>query len=265
MGAEVDVPCQAAAILGLEERHLAEEPRRRRHARDGERADDEGRSDEPAAQPGREEEQGLVRRVHDGVDDGREEPDPPADRERDEPGRGFALMMADTWNARTEDWTWVEGTALAEPLGVEGCYLRAAPGEVLIQTEFPDHPLLTGLLAEGYEGFARTALTERRQSAWPPFSRLAALRDSARDAEAALQFLSDARTLAGTDHRVRLLGPVAAAMARRAGRHHAQLLIESRERAALHRFLESWLAQIGALPSARRVRWAVDVDPMELF
>ena len=141
----------------------------------------------------------------------------------------------------------------------------ARPGEVLIQTEFPDHPLLTGLLAEGYEGFARTALTERRQSAWPPFSRLAALRDSARDAEAALQFLSDARSLAGTAHGVRLLGPVPAAMARRAGRHHAQLLIESRERAALHRFLESWLAQIGALPSARRVRWALDVDPMELF
>jgi len=51
----------------------------------------------------------------------------------DEPDRGFALMIADTWNARTEDWTWVEGTALAERLGVEGYYLRAAPGEVLIQ------------------------------------------------------------------------------------------------------------------------------------
>jgi primosomal protein N' (replication factor Y) len=139
------------------------------------------------------------------------------------------------------------------------------PGEVLIQTEFPDHPLLTGLLAEGYEGFARTALTERREAAWPPFSRLAAVRDSAHTAEAALQFLTEARTLAEQAHGVRLLGPVPAAMARRAGRHHAQLLIESADRGALHRFLETWLVQLAALPSARRVRWALDVDPMELF
>ncbi|HEY0767912.1 MAG TPA: primosomal protein N', partial [Steroidobacteraceae bacterium] len=95
----------------------------------------------------------------------------------------------------------------------------AKPGEVLIQSEFPDHPLLTNLLAEGYDGFARAALQERSQAAWPPFSRLAAMRDSAATAQAALAFLTDARKLA--HHRlrgVRLLGPVPAAMAKRAGR-----------------------------------------------
>jgi len=51
----------------------------------------------------------------------------------DEPDRSFALMLADTWNARIEDWTWVQGTALAERLGVEGYYLRAAPEDVLMQ------------------------------------------------------------------------------------------------------------------------------------
>lgn len=139
------------------------------------------------------------------------------------------------------------------------------PGEVLIQTEYPEHPLLTGLLAEGYDGFARTALDERRAASWPPFSRLAALRDSAATAEAALGFLTEARELAGRHERVRLLGPVPAAMAKRAGRYHAQLLVESPERARLHSFLDAWLAQVESLPSARRVRWALDVDPMELF
>ena len=139
------------------------------------------------------------------------------------------------------------------------------PGEVLIQTEFPDHPLLTGLLGEGYEGFARTALAERQQAAWPPFTRLAAVRDSARTAEAALQFLTDARALAGGARGIRLLGPVPAAMAKRAGRFHAQLLLESPGRGGLHQFLEAWLPRLEELPSARRVRWALDVDPMELF
>jgi primosomal protein N' (replication factor Y) len=140
------------------------------------------------------------------------------------------------------------------------------PGEVLIQTEYPEHPLLTGLLTEGYDGFARTALEERRAAAWPPFSRLAALRASGTDAEAPIAFLAAARRAAGRPAGpVRLLGPAPAAMARRAGRHHAQLLVESPERGALHRFLDHWLPAVEALPEARRVRWALDIDPIELF
>ena len=140
------------------------------------------------------------------------------------------------------------------------------PGEVLIQTEFPGHPLLLSLLSEGYDGFARTALTERQQASWPPFSRLAAVRDSAKTAEHALEFLAEARKLAGKLPRgVKLLGPVPAAMSKKAGRYHAQLLVEGADRASLHHFLQSWLPQVEQLPSVRRVRWALDVDPIELF
>jgi primosomal protein N' (replication factor Y) len=139
------------------------------------------------------------------------------------------------------------------------------PGEVLIQTEFPDHPLLRNLLAEGYDGFARSALAERAEARWPPYSRLAAVRDSAPSAAAALEFLTEARGLARPPHSVRLLGPVPAAMAKRAGRYHAQLLIESADRSSLHRFLDGWIGAVEQLPSSRRVRWALDVDPLELF
>jgi len=140
------------------------------------------------------------------------------------------------------------------------------PGEVLIQTEFPEHPLLISLLSEGYDGFARAALTERQQASWPPFSRLAAVRDSAKTAQGALEFLTEARKLAtGLPRGLRLLGPVPAAMSKRAGRYHAQLLIESTDRASLHQFLDAWLPAVEQLQSARRVRWALDVDPIELF
>jgi primosomal protein N' (replication factor Y) len=54
-------------------------------------------------------------------------------------------------------------------------------------------------------------------------------------------------------------------MAKRAGRYHAQLLIESAERARLHGFLDEWLPQVEQLKSARTVRWSLDVDPLELF
>ena len=140
-------------------------------------------------------------------------------------------------------------------------------GEVLIQTEFPEHPLLRSLLEGGYDAFAAAALEERHSAAWPPFSRLAALRASAPQAQTTLEFLQAARAAgeALDAGRVRLLGPAPAAMARRADRHHAQLLLESGERASLHRFLQQWVPVIETLPTARRVRWALDVDPLELF
>ena len=138
-------------------------------------------------------------------------------------------------------------------------------GEVLIQTAYPEHPLLQMLMNEGYDGFARAALAEREASAWPPFSRLAVVRASATSAAAALEFLTAARQLAGSPRAVKLLGPVPAAMARRAGRYHSQLLLESPDRNALHRLLGAWLEQVGELPGGHRVRWALDVDPIDLF
>ncbi len=52
------------------------------------------------------------------------------------------------------------------------------PGEVLIQSQYPEHPLLQTLLDEGYAGFAASALAERAAAHWPPFARLALLRAS---------------------------------------------------------------------------------------
>ncbi len=140
----------------------------------------------------------------------------------------------------------------------------ARAGEVLIQTEYPEHPLLQSLIRGGYEAFAAGALREREAARWPPFSRLALLRASARSAAEALGFLRAARECAGERPPVRLLGPVNAAMARRAGRHHAQLLVEHAGRGELQRFLDSWLELVERLPEARRVRWAIDVDPLDI-
>ena len=137
-------------------------------------------------------------------------------------------------------------------------------GEVLIQTAYPDHPLLQSLLSGGYESFAADALLERATARWPPFSRLALLRASALKSAQALDFLNAARECAGLQPGARLLGPVSASMARRAGRHHAQLLVEHAGRGGLHRFLERWLPEVERLPAARRVRWALDVDPLDI-
>ena len=64
---------------------------------------------------------------------------------------------------------------------------------------------------------------------------------------------------------MRVLGPVDAPMARRAGRYRAQLLLQSSDRQELHGVLADLRPLLETEPVARRVRWSIDVDPIELF
>jgi primosomal protein N' (replication factor Y) len=138
-------------------------------------------------------------------------------------------------------------------------------GEVLIQSQFPDHPLLKTLLDEGYAGFAASALAEREAAHWPPFARMALLRASCTTPSGALQFLKAARALVDPSPGVILQQPVPANMARRADRHHAQMLVESAQRGLLQGFLDEWVPRVSELPAPRSLRWALDVDPLDVF
>jgi primosomal protein N' (replication factor Y) len=140
------------------------------------------------------------------------------------------------------------------------------PGRVLIQTHHPQHPLLSMLIGEGYSAFANSALAERRHAGLPPYTFQALLRAEAARQESPLGFLREA---AATGHAltlgVELLGPVPAPMERRAGRYRAQLLIQAQRRRDLHGFLDHWVERLQGLKSARRVRWSLDVDPVDLL
>ncbi len=139
------------------------------------------------------------------------------------------------------------------------------PGEVMIQSAFPENPLLASLVTEGYEGFALRALAERRAAGLPPYSRLALLRADSPGRGEVFDFLSRAAaTREGLSGDVQLLGPAPAAMERRAGRYRAQLLVESPTRPALQSFLDRWLPRVESLPQPRRLRWSTDVDPIEV-
>ncbi|MEJ2523820.1 MAG: primosomal protein N' [Gammaproteobacteria bacterium] len=139
------------------------------------------------------------------------------------------------------------------------------PGEVLIQTAYPEHPLLQRLLEEGYEGFATGALEERREAGWPPFSHLALLRADASKPGRALDFLSNVRDAAGPCQGVTILGPAPAPMERRGGRWRAQLLLQARSRQALHAAIVTQARAAEEAGSTGRVRWSLEIDPQELF
>ena len=141
---------------------------------------------------------------------------------------------------------------------------RDRAGEVFIQSHCPQHPLLNRLIQQDYSQFASLALAERRASRWPPFSHLVLWRAETTRRAPAHEFLEQVRAAArGSPAGVSVLGPAPAVMERRGGRYRAQLLFQSKRRSALHRLMATLLPEVRSWPAARRVRWSVDVDPIE--
>ncbi len=141
------------------------------------------------------------------------------------------------------------------------------PGEVLIQTWHPGHPLFAALQRHDFHGFADFALTERRETGYPPYSYLALLRAESPASGAALKFLHQAHVLAArlvSEKSLQIMEPVAAPMERRAGCYRAQLLVQSLTRVTLHAFLGQWIAELAEAKFSKKVRWSLDVDPLDM-
>ena len=136
-------------------------------------------------------------------------------------------------------------------------------GEVLIQTEYPEHPLYRALADHDYARFAAAQLKEREQAGFPPYTHQAMLRADAPGMEQAMAFLDQARNLANAAPEINVYDPVPMRLSRLANRERAQLLVESPNRPLLQNFLAAWATKIRALKSPRDLRWHVDVDPME--
>jgi len=136
------------------------------------------------------------------------------------------------------------------------------PGEVILQTHYPQHESLLTLLSSGYEAFAGDISKDRQAACLPPFTYQALLRSDAHDKEQVRAFLNQARQCFPAGDAV-VYGPFPAMMERRSGRTRWYLLVQANTRSALHQQLDHWVPQLKSLRCARKVRWSVDVDPQD--
>ena len=171
-------------------------------------------------------------------------------------GPDAALFAAD-WRAPER--------LFAQLMQVAGRAGRAElPGEVLIQTQFPEHPLYAALVRHDYPAFAGQQLKEREQAGFPPYAYQAMLRAEAPQMADALAFLGTARAWPTAGHPdVMLYDPVPMRLARRANMERGQLLIESPSRRALQLFLTDWRATLAGIRAPSRLHWHLEVDPLE--
>lgn len=137
-------------------------------------------------------------------------------------------------------------------------------GKVVLQTFHPEHPLLQDIIQNGYPSFARSALHERQLTQLPPYQYLAIFRAEAHQSELCQQWLQQLAELSSAYPQVQLLGPVTSPLERRAGKYRWQLQLYCTSRTVLHRTLQHLLLQLAQWPLSRKVKWQLDVDPVDL-
>lgn len=172
-------------------------------------------------------------------------------------GADAALFAAD-WRAPER--------LFAQLMQVSGRAGRAdLPGEVLIQTQYPEHPLYGALKQHDYPNYANVLLGERKQAGFPPYTFQAMLRAEAPHMEDALAFLKAALVLLAPERfpGVMLYDPVPMRLSRMWSLERGQLLVESSSRPHLQAFLSAWCEALTELKTPSRLRWHLEVDPME--
>ena len=144
---------------------------------------------------------------------------------------------------------------------------RSIQGEVFVQTHTPDHPLLQTLLHSGYPTFATQALESRETWKLPPYSHHIAIRARCQNNTDLFVFLEKIADIAHQmlPKQVSVQGPIVPSMEKKAGQFRAFLLLVANQRGLFSQSIESFLNTIETLSESRKVRWSIDVDPIDNF
>lgn len=138
-------------------------------------------------------------------------------------------------------------------------------GEVIIQTAHTNHPLFAALAQQDFAHFAQTLLQERELSLFPPYAFIAILRAEANDYRQVDIFLSACAQYArDLKLEVMVYDVVRPQMERLKGLERGQVLLQANQRVHLQQLLRVWVDWIRQHPMAKKVRWSLDVDPLEL-
>ena len=168
-------------------------------------------------------------------------------------------------------------------LGLQGSDLRAAertfqlmrqvagragradkPGEALLQTYQPEHPVIHAILGGDEEAFWKAEAEERRIAGVPPYGRMAGIILSSPDIAQVFDFGADLakRTAPLQKIGAQVFGPAPAPIARVRGRHRVRLLVKAEKSAPLQAALAEWIAQF-KIPG--NLRLTVDIDPQSFY
>jgi primosomal protein N' (replication factor Y) len=140
------------------------------------------------------------------------------------------------------------------------------PGEVVIQSYFPDHYTFQLAVTHRFEDFYARESRYRKAMFYPPFTSLAGVMVTDRDPSRASLLARDVAAFLDSLHSnaIRILGPAPAPLERIKKVHRHQLLIKSTSRSTLHHALQRLQHYIDE-KKIGATKVIIDVDPVSLL
>lgn len=134
-------------------------------------------------------------------------------------------------------------------------------GEVLIQTYYPDHKVITALSEGREDDFIIEELSSRQEANMPPFSKMAIITITGKNQQKTLQIAKDFSALApvvNSKDSIKIMGPAEAMMLRLAGKYRYKILIIAKRDFNLQAYLRFWKESV-SIPSSFYLKF--DIDP----
>ena len=168
-------------------------------------------------------------------------------------------------------------------LGLQGSDLRAAertfqlmrqvagragraetPGEALLQTYQPEHPVIRAILSGDEEGFWSAEAAARKAAGVPPYGRMAGIVLSSPNVQEVFDLGAEMARRIEPLRRIgaEVYGPAPAPIARIRGRHRVRLLVKADKTAPIQAALAEWVGQF-KLPT--NLRLTIDIDPQSFY
>ena len=141
----------------------------------------------------------------------------------------------------------------------------STPGEVVIQTNFPEHPLYQSVKNQDYESFASEEINLRKELNFPPFCFQAVLRAESKNKKNLESFMNQVYSIASKSgiKEVDVFHPVQPILDRVKGFERYQIYFHSTSRQILNQFLRIVKEKILKEKDLNKVKWNIDVDPVD--
>lgn len=137
-------------------------------------------------------------------------------------------------------------------------------GEVVIETNFPEHPLYKKIQSQDFNGFAEDELQLRKELHFPPFVMQAMLKTESKNKKHLEEFVTRCfQFMSNLPSNVTCFPPVRPFLERLQGFERSHIYMQSNNRTELNHFLSQLRSFISTTKISSRVKWVIDVDPVE--
>lgn len=140
------------------------------------------------------------------------------------------------------------------------------PGEVILQTAYPEHELYKFLLKHDFAGFANYLLKQRKLLSLPPYTFYVLFRASSKNIETTMDFLVKVATIMQQNviGGVNVFSAVPCVMQKLKGKERGQILCSATKRTVLHDFIDKVAPLINSIKFKSDILCHFDVDPFEI-